>query len=70
MSGPHDSVIGVDKQVVLKRFKTGLPGRFDTARDDPRIHGVIVTADPETGLATGIRLPNTVGSSKPPATAR
>ena len=54
MSGPHDSVIGVDKQVVLKRFKTGLPGRFDTARGDPRIHGVIVTTDPETGLATGI----------------
>ncbi len=54
MSGPHDSVIGVDKQVVLKRFKTGMPGRFDTARGDPRLHGVIVTTNPETGRATGI----------------
>ena len=54
MTGPHDSVIGVDKRVVLNRFLTGLPGRFDTASGDPRLHGVIVTADPSTGHATGI----------------
>ena len=54
MTGPHDSVIGVDKQVVLKRFLTGLPGRFDTASGDPRLNGVIVTADADTGRATGI----------------
>ena len=54
MTGPHDSVIGVDKRVVLNRFLTGLPGRFDTATGDPRLHGVIVTADPLTGHATSI----------------
>ena len=54
MTGPHDSVIGVDKQVVLKRFLTGMPGRFDTASGDPRLNGVIVTADADTGRATGI----------------
>ena len=54
MTGPHDSVIGVDKAVVLKRFLTGMPGRFDTARGDPRLHGVIVTADENTGRATAI----------------
>ena len=54
MTGPHDSVIGVDKKVVLKRFLTGMPGRFDTARGDPRLHGVIVTADENTGRATAI----------------
>ena len=54
MPGPHDSVIVVDKQVVLKRFLTGLPGRFDTASGDPRLNGVIVTADADTGRATGI----------------
>ena len=54
MTGPHDSVIGVDKQVVLKRFLTGMPGRFNTASGDPRLHGVIVTADADTGRATSI----------------
>ena len=43
-----------DKAVVLKRFLTGMPGRFDTARGDPRLHGVIVTADENTGRATAI----------------
>ena len=54
MTGPHDSVIGVDKQVVLKRFLTGMPGRFNTASGDPRLHGVIVTADADPGRATSI----------------
>ena len=54
MTGPHDSVIGVDKRVVLSRFLTGMPGRFDTARGDPRLHAVIVTADTATGRATAI----------------
>ena len=54
MTGPHDSVIGVDKRVVLSRFLTGMPDRFDTARGDPRLHAVILTADTATGLATAI----------------
>ena len=54
MTGPHDSVIGVDKHVVLNRFLPGMPGRFDTARGDPRLHAVIVTADTATGRATAI----------------
>ena len=54
MTGPHDSVIGVDKRVILKRFVTGMPGRFDTASGDPRLHAVIVTADATSGRATAI----------------
>ena len=54
MTGPHDSVLGVEKAVVLRRFLTALPGRFDTARGDPRLNGVLVTADAATGRATAI----------------
>ena len=54
MTGPHDSVIGVDKRVVLSRFLSGMPGRFDTASGDPRLHAAIVTADTATGRATAI----------------
>jgi metallophosphoesterase (TIGR00282 family) len=54
MTGPHDSVIGVERAAVLQRFLTGLPQRFETATENPRLNGVIVTADEATGKATGI----------------
>lgn len=54
MTGPHDSVIGVDKEPVLRRFLTGMPARFEPASGDPRLHAVVVAADPESGRATRI----------------
>jgi calcineurin-like phosphoesterase len=54
MTGPHDSVIGVERSAVLNRFLTGLPQRFETATENPRLHGVIVTADERTGRAESI----------------
>ena len=38
MTGPHDGVIGMDKDAVIARFVTGLPGRFETAKGDPRLN--------------------------------
>jgi metallophosphoesterase (TIGR00282 family) len=54
MTGPHDSVIGVDRHPIIRRFLTGLPQRFETARDNPRMNAVIVEADETTGRALGI----------------
>ncbi|MEO8481417.1 MAG: TIGR00282 family metallophosphoesterase [Acidobacteriota bacterium] len=54
MTGPHDSVIGVDRRAVLARFLTGLPQRFETATENPRLHGVVVTADEATRRAVSI----------------
>ncbi len=54
MTGPHDGVIGVEKAAVIAKFLSALPARFETAGGDPRLNGVVVTADPATGLATGI----------------
>jgi hypothetical protein len=54
MTGPHDSVIGVERSAVLQRFLTGLPQRFETATENPRLNGVIVTADETTGRASAI----------------
>ena len=45
MTGPHDGVIGVEKEPVIQRFLTGLPARFETASGDPRLHAVVVDAD-------------------------
>lgn len=54
MTGPHDSIIGVAIQPILKRFIDGMPVRFETAKKNSRINAVIVTADAETGRAQSI----------------
>jgi hypothetical protein len=45
MSGPADSVIGMDKTVVLKKFVTQLPQRFEVGKDDIEVQGVMLTLE-------------------------
>ena len=54
MTGPHDSVIGVERGAIIQRFLTGLPQRFETATENPRLNGVVVKADEQTGRAVSI----------------
>jgi metallophosphoesterase (TIGR00282 family) len=54
MTGPYDSVIGVEKEMVIFRFTTGMPGRFETAKGDPRFAAAVIAVDPDTGRATRI----------------
>lgn len=54
MTGPIDSVIGVKKELVLKRFLTGMPVRFEVAEDDVEVQGVFVEVDAVSGKATSI----------------
>lgn len=55
MTGPYHSVIGVDKDIVMKRFLTGVPVRMEAARGGAELHSVIVDVDEGTGKATSIR---------------
>jgi calcineurin-like phosphoesterase len=55
MTGPYDSVIGVEKDTVILRFLTGMPARFETAKGDPRLAAAVVDVNPETGRARGIQ---------------
>jgi metallophosphoesterase (TIGR00282 family) len=54
MTGPYDSVIGVEKENIVKRFLTGVPGRMEAAKHGLELHGVIVNADEATGKARSI----------------
>jgi 2',3'-cyclic-nucleotide 2'-phosphodiesterase len=42
MTGPHQSVIGVQSELAIRRMRTGLPVRFETAAGDVRIEGALV----------------------------
>jgi metallophosphoesterase (TIGR00282 family) len=54
MTGPFDSVIGIEKDAIIKRFLTGIPNRFDQATGDVRLSGVVVSIDTRTRRAVGI----------------
>jgi metallophosphoesterase (TIGR00282 family) len=55
MSGPYDSVIGVEKELVLNRFLTGMSGKFEAATANPKMCGVVISCDPLTGKAYKIQ---------------
>ena len=55
MTGPHDSVIGVESELAIRRMRTGLPVRFRPAEGGVRIEGVVIDCD-EGGRATAIDL--------------
>jgi len=54
MSGPYDSVIGVEKDLVLHRFVTGMPGKFEAAKGDPKMCAALINCDAGTGRALKI----------------
>ncbi len=55
MSGPYDSVIGVEVEQVLQRFLTGMPGKFDAAKGNPKMCAALVECDGATGRARAIQ---------------
>jgi hypothetical protein len=54
MTGPHDSIIGMERAEILARFVTGLPARMEPAEANPRLQAVVIDADERTGLARDI----------------
>jgi 2',3'-cyclic-nucleotide 2'-phosphodiesterase len=55
MTGPYDSVIGVKKELILDRFLTNMPVRFEPATGDVRLNGIVVDCDEGSGRARGIK---------------
>jgi metallophosphoesterase (TIGR00282 family) len=55
MTGPYDSILGRQVERVLSTAVTFVPAAFDVAENDPRLGGVIVDIDTDTGQATAIR---------------
>ena len=55
MCGSFDSVIGVETELVLHRFLTGMPGKFEPAKGNPKMCATLVECDGSSGRANGIR---------------
>jgi metallophosphoesterase (TIGR00282 family) len=54
MTGPYDSVIGVKKELIIEKFLTNMPMRFEPATGDVRLCAVVIECDDETGHARSI----------------
>jgi len=55
MTGPYDSVIGIEKELALRRFLTGMPVRFSVAKRDARLCGALIDVDESRGTARSIQ---------------
>jgi metallophosphoesterase (TIGR00282 family) len=55
MCGPFDSVIGMEKEVVINGFISQLPRKFEVAQENAVLQGVIVDVDSQSGKAREIR---------------
>lgn len=54
MTGPINSIIGMDKEIILSRFTSLLPARFEVAEGVAQLSAVMIDVDPATGKATAI----------------
>lgn len=55
MTGPYDSVLGVDKDIILKKFLTQRPVRHEMAKGSIQVNGLIVDIDAESGKCTYLK---------------
>jgi metallophosphoesterase (TIGR00282 family) len=54
MTGPYDSVVGMKKDIALRRFLKQTPHKFEAASDDVHVAGVVLRVDALTGRALSI----------------
>ena len=54
-TGPHESVLGRQIEPVIKRFLTGMPQRFEVAKNRVLLHGVVIEIDDASGKAIAIQ---------------
>ena len=54
MTGAFDSVIGMGKEETISRFLTQLPSKFEVAKKDIRLNGVVIGVDEKSGKAVSI----------------
>lgn len=55
MTGPSESVLGIKKEIIIKRFLTNLPQKFEVAKNYPQLEGVILEIDARSGKARSIQ---------------
>lgn len=70
MTGAHDGVLGIDREIILRQMTQHLPVRHQLCEGDPRLNGLLLEVDPESGRANRVeRLCLTPGANAQDGTA-
>ena len=54
-TGPHDGCLGREMEPIIKRFLTGMPTRFEVAKNRVLLHGAVIEIDAASGQAVKIQ---------------
>ena len=54
-TGPHESVLGREIEPIIRRFLTGMPQRFEVAKNNVQLHGAVIEIDDASGKALKIQ---------------
>lgn len=60
MTGPSDGVIGIDRNIIIQKFLTLLPARYEVAKGKVQINAVLTEIDDESGKAISIERINQI----------
>lgn len=55
MTGPSESVIGVEKEQIIERFLLQMPKKFETARGGAILSSIVIEIDEKTGKSTAVQ---------------
>jgi len=55
MTGPYDGIIGVNKEIIIKKFLTGMPQRFEVAKGRVVFNAILLDIEEKSGKTTSIR---------------
>ena len=55
MTGPYNSIIGVDKDIILRKFTTLMPEKFEVGKGDVQFNGAIFCIDNSSSKVTEVK---------------
>jgi calcineurin-like phosphoesterase len=58
MCGPVQSVLGIEPELTIRKFKSNLPVRFENAKGEYSLEGCLIDIDEKTGKANSIERVN------------
>ncbi|HHW32367.1 MAG TPA: TIGR00282 family metallophosphoesterase [Clostridiaceae bacterium] len=55
MTGPYDGILGVDRNIIIERFLTHLPAKFEVAKGKAQFNGIVADIDDNTGKTRRVK---------------
>lgn len=64
MTGPENTVLGINRHLVVKQLRTRMPQKFEVPNTQARLCGAVIEVDMRTGRATSIERVNRLAEER------